>query len=325
MPMRVAVVQDRPVWLDPAATTLKVVSLLERAAADGVELVALPETFLCGYPFWLCRTNGAAFDDPRQKEAYARYLEAALELDGPEVAAVREAAGDLGMFVYLGMSERGARVARGSIYCTLLAVDPDKGVVGAHRKLAPTHDERLIWARGDGHGLRTHEFRGLRVGGLNCWENWMPQARHALYCDGEDLHVAVWPGWSGLTADITRFIAQEGRVYSLAASGLLSLADIPDDFPMIDEIRASYAELPFDGGSAIAGPDGRWIAPPVCAAQTLVVAEIDPGAVRRERMMLDVSGHYARPDVFETTVHRRRLEAARFDESPAAVVAGTGA
>ena len=234
--MRVAVAQDRPVWLDPAATTQKIVWLLERAASEGVELVALPETFLCGYPFWICRTNGAAFDDPRQKDAYARYLEAAVELDGPEVALIREAASDLGVFVYLGMSERGARSARGSIYCTLLAVDPERGVVGAHRKLAPTHDERLIWARGDGHGLRTHEFRGLRLGGLICWENWMPQARHALYCDGEDLHVAVWPGWSGLTADITRFIAQEGRVYCMSASGLLSLDDIPDDFPMIEEI-----------------------------------------------------------------------------------------
>jgi nitrilase len=323
--MRVAVAQDRPVWLDPAATTLKIVSLLERAAADGVELVAFPETFLCGYPFWLCRTNGAAFDDPRQKDAYARYLEAAVEITGPEVATIREAACDLGIFVSVGLSERGARTARGSIYCTQLAIDPDEGVVGTHRKLVPTHDERLVWARGDGHGLRTYEFRGLRVGGLLCWENWMPQARHALYCDGEDLHIAAWPGWSGLTADITRFIAQEGRVYCMSASGLLSLEDIPDDFPMIEEIRASYAELPFDGGSGVAGPDGRWIASPVRDAATLVVAEVDPRTVMRERMMLDVSGHYARPDVFETRVHRRRLEAAEFDESQAEIVAGTGA
>jgi nitrilase len=320
--MRVAVAQDRPVWLDPAATTAKVVSLIEQAAHAGAELIALPETFLCGYPFWVCRTNGAAFDDPRQKDAYAAYLEAAVELDGPEVAVIRQAAGDLGLFVYLGMSERGARAARGSIYCTLLAVDPDRGVVGAHRKLAPTHDERLVWARGDGHGLRTHEFRGLRVGGLICWENWMPQARHALYSDGEDLHVAVWPGWSGLTADITRFIAQEGRVYCLSASGLLSLDDVPDDFPMIEEIRAQYDTLAFDGGSGIAGPDGRWVAPPVLGEATLVLADVDPRAVRRERMMLDVAGHYARPDVFETTVHRRRLEAVQFDDAPAELMTG---
>ena len=312
--MRIAGVQARPVWLDPAQTTAKVISLLEDAAHAGAELVAFPETYLCGYPFWVCRTNGAAFNDPRQKEAYARYLEAAVEAAGPEVTTIRQAAGDLGLFVLLGVTERGARCARGSTYCSLVAIDPDKGVVGVHRKLAPTHDERLVWARGDGHGLRTHEFRGVRVGGLSCWENWMPQARHALYCDGEDIHIATWPGWSALTADITRFIAQEGRVFSMSVSGLLSLDDIPNDFPMLDEIRAEYPVLPFDGGSGIAGPDGTWVVPPLLDEDKIVIADLDPIEVRRERMMFDPSGHYSRPDVFETIVHRRRQEAAVFDD-----------
>jgi nitrilase len=312
--MRIAGVQARPVWLDPAQTTAKVISLLEDAAHAGAELVAFPETYLCGYPFWVCRTNGAAFNDPRQKEAYARYLEAAVETGGPEVTTIRQAAGDLGLFVFLGVTERGARCARGSTYCSLVAIDPDKGVVGVHRKLAPTHDERLVWARGDGHGLRTHEFRGVRIGGLSCWENWMPQARHALYCDGADIHIATWPGWSALTADITRFIAQEGRVFSMSVSGLLSLDDIPSDFPMLDEIRAEYPVLPFDGGSGIAGPDGTWVVPPLLDEDKIVIADLDPVEVRRERMMFDPSGHYSRPDVFETIVHRRRQEAAVFDD-----------
>jgi nitrilase len=291
---------------------------MERAARGGAELIALPETYLCGYPFWVCRTNGAAFDDPDQKRAYARYLEAAVELEGPELAMIREAAGDLGVFVFLGATERGSRTARGSTFCTLVAIHPERGIVGAHRKLAPTHDERLVWARGDGHGLRAHEFKGWRVGGLSCWENWMPQARHALYCDGVDLHVSTWPGWSGLTRDITRFISMEGRVYSVAVSGLLSLADVPGDFPMRERIASEYPELPFDGGTAIAGPDGGWIEPPSVGAEAILYADADLARVREERMMFDVTGHYSRPDVFETVVHRGRQRAAKFDDAPAA-------
>ncbi|MEA2197637.1 MAG: nitrilase [Solirubrobacteraceae bacterium] len=316
--LRIAAIQSRPVWLDPAGTTARVIDLIERAAQDGAELIALPETFLCGYPFWVCRTNGAAFDDRLQKQAYARYLEAAVELEGPELAMIREAAGDHGVFLFLGVTERDGRAARGSTFCTLVAIHPERGIVGAHRKLAPTHDERLVWARGDGHGLRTHEFKGWRVGGLSCWENWMPQARHALHADGIDIHVSTWPGWSGLTTDITRFIALEGRVYSVAVSGLLSLSDVPADFPMLEQIAAQYPELPFDGGSAIAGPDGCWIEAPNRGAETIVYADAEPNRVREERLMFDVSGHYSRPDVFETVVHRRRQRAAEFDDAPTA-------
>lgn len=316
--LRIAAIQSRPVWLDAAGTTARVIALMERAAQAGAELVALPETFLCGYPFWVCRTNGAAFDDPLQKQAYARYLEAAVEIEGPELAMIREAAGDLGTFLFLGATERGGRSARGSTFCTLVAIHPERGIVGAHRKLAPTHDERLVWARGDGQGLRAHEFKGWRVGGLNCWENWMPQARHALYCDGIDLHVSTWPGRSSLTADITRFIALEGRVYSVAVGGLLSLSDVPADFPMLEHIVSEYPELPFDGGSAIAAPDGVWIEPPNSGAETILYADAELSRVREERMMFDVSGHYSRPDVFETTVHRRRQQPVEFDDALAA-------
>jgi nitrilase len=313
--VRIAAAQARPVWLDAQATTARVIATLQEAASQDVEVVAFSETFLCGYPFWVCRTNGAAFDDPLQKECYARYLEAAVEADGPEVRAIREAAGDLGILVFLGMTERGVKVASGTTWCSVAAIDPEQGVVGVHRKLVPTHDERLVWGRGDGHGLRTHEFRGVRFGALSCWENWMPQARHALYADGADVHIAVWPGWSGLVGDITRFIAMEGRVYSLAASGLLSWEDVPADFPMVEEMRSAYPDLPFDGGSAIAGPDGAWIVEPVRDEERLVIAEVDVHQVRRERLMFDAAGHYARPDVFRTTVSRVRQEAAVFEDA----------
>ena len=312
--MRVAAAQARPRWLDAAATACKAVAWIEEAAAEGVQLVAFPETFLGGYPFWLELTGGARFDDDGQKRAYAAYLEAAVEVQGPEIASICEAARDLGVFVYMGTAERGTGSARGTVFCTLVAVDPAAGLVSAHRKLMPTFEERLVWGQGDGHGLRVHTMGGGRVGGLNCWENWMPQARHALYAQGEDLHVSVWPGNPRNTADITRFIALEGRVWSLAANGLISLEDVPEYFPLRDELEAAGVRNYCRGGSAVAGPDGRWLVEPVLDDERLVIADLDLAMVARERQNFDPSGHYSRPDVFRVEVDRQRRSAIHFHD-----------
>jgi len=313
--MRIAAAQARPCWLDPASTTKKVLAWMEDASAQGVELLAFPETFLSGYPFWVELTGGARFNDPAQKRAYARYLEAAVEVDGgAEIRQVSEAARDLGVFVYLGTTERATSSARGTVFCTLVAIDPQAGVVSAHRKLMPTFEERLVWGTGDGHGLQVHRYGGSRVGGLNCWENWMPQARHALYAQGEELHVSVWPGNPRNTVDITRFIALEGRVFSLAASGLISLSDVPADFPLHDALEDAGVTDYCRGGSAIAAPDGTWVIEPVEGEEKLVIADIDLRRVAEERQTFDPTGHYSRPDVFQVQIDRRRQEAVRFTD-----------
>ncbi|MBW3640402.1 MAG: carbon-nitrogen hydrolase family protein [Actinobacteria bacterium] len=309
--MRIAAAQLRPAWLAPAVTTERTLTALEEAARQDVDLVAFPETWLAGYPFWLDRTDGARFDHALQKAAYGWYLDAAVEADGPEVRSVVEAARDLEVFTYLGIAERGSGDARGTVFASLLAVDPSCGVVSHHRKLVPTYEERLVWGPGDGFGLRVHQVGDLRVGGLNCWENWM-QARHALYAGGEDLHVSVWPGSARLTQDITRFIAMEGRVWSLAAGGLLRLDDVPADFPFRDLLEERDETVFETGGSAVAAPDGSWLVPPVEHTEGLVVADINAAAVRRERQNFDLTGHYSRPDVFSVSVDRRRRRAAGF-------------
>jgi len=315
--MRIASAQAHPLWGRPGPGAERVIDWIGRAADESVDLLAFGETHLGGYPFWLAITDAARWNDPEQKRAYAFYLDAAVELEGPEVRLIGEAVADHRVFIYLGIAERGSGTARGSVFATLLAIDPRRGVVSAHRKVQPTYEERLAWAPGDGHGLRVHAITGrggdtMRVGGLNCWENWLPQARLAMYAGGEDIHVSVWPGAVHNTIDIARFIALEGRVFSLAAGTLLSRADVPDDFPLAGQLPEGDWT---DGGSAIAGPDGAWLREPVSSVEGLVVAEVDAARVREERHNFDPTGHYARADVFRLHVNRRRLAVAAFSDA----------
>ncbi|MFT5048860.1 MAG: nitrilase [Chlamydiales bacterium] len=296
--------------MDSRATTEKVCNWIQQASRAGAELVAFGESFLPGYPFWVDHGGASRFVDEDQRAAYARYLEAGIESGGPELTCIASAARECGIHVYVGIAERGVGNASGTLFCTLVAIDPEHGVVNMHRKLSPTFGERLVWGRGDGHGLRVQALgNGWSVGGLNCWENWMPQARHAIYAGGANLHIALWPGSVRNTCDITRFIALEGRCYVISASTLLGPADIPESFPLHGECAPE-----FDGGSAIAGPDGAWVIEPVAGTEGLIVAELDLERVRRARQQMDATGHYSRPDVFEVHVHRRRLDAVVFDD-----------
>ena len=309
--MRIAAAQTTPCWGDPASTADKAVAWIEKAAGENVDLLAFGETFLSGYPFWVGQTDGAQWNDPDQKEAYAVYLGAAVELDGPEVTAVVGAVADTGVFTYIGVTERSR--SRGTVYATLVAIDPAQGIVSAHRKLMPTFDERMVWGTGDGNGLRAHRVGDMVVGGLNCWENWIPTVRHTMYAQGIDLHVAAWPGGVGLTKDITRFIAMEGRCFVLSAGSLLTRESVPGSFRLRDAAFGDDDAM-YDGGSAIAAPDGSWIVEPVSGTEQLVIADIDPTRVRGERQNFDPAGHYFRADVIEVTVNRTRLDPVTFTD-----------
>lgn len=309
----IALAQIAPVWLDRAATLAKIGDYVRQAGRSGANLVAFGEALLPGYPFWLEHTDGARFDSALQKRLYAHYVDQAVDIAAGHLASLCSAARSARTWVAVGVIERDA--ARGqSVFCSLVMIDDTGEIRNVHRKLMPTYEERLVWSPGDGAGLCTFEFGRFRMGGLNCWENWMPLARSALYAQGEDLHIAIWPGNCRNTEQITPFIAREGRSYTLSVGGLLRREDIPLDVPEAALLREKLPAQCADGGSCLAGPDGRWLIAPCAGEEQLLLAEINHARVREERQNFDPFGHYSRPDVLELQVRRHRSTGARVSE-----------
>jgi nitrilase len=312
--LRVALAQQAPVWLDRDATIARVVENIAQAVTRQARLVVFGEAMVPGYPFWVELTEGARFESPLQKSLFAHYSDQAVQIERGDLAPVCAAAREGRIWVVLGTIERPASRGGQSLYCSLVTIDDQGEIRNVHRKLMPTYEERLVWSMGDGHGLRALDLDGFRLGSLNCWENWMPLARCALYAQGVNLHVAVWPGSVRNTADITRFIAREGRSYVLSVSGLMRREDIQDHIPHAALLRKAMPEISADGGSAIAGPDGEWVIPPCAHETTLLVADLDPTRVREERQNFDPFGHYSRPDVLKLSVSRDRQTGAEFTD-----------
>ncbi len=304
--LKVGIAQIAPVWLDREQTLTKIVEYVKLAAGEDCQLVAFGEALLPGYPFWIERTDGARFNSPVQKEIYAHYLDQAVQIEAGHLEPLCDAAAQLQIAVVVGCIERAQDRGGHSLYCSLVYVDPQGVIQSVHRKLMPTYEERLAWAPGDGHGLRVHRLGAFTVGGLNCWENWMPLVRAAMYAQGEDLHVAIWPGGIHNTLDITRFIAKEARSFVISASGLMRKGDFPPETPHLNLILSNSSDLLANGGSCIAGPDGEWVVEPVVGEEKLIVATIDHKQVRAERQNFDPAGHYARPDITQLTINRKR-------------------
>jgi nitrilase len=310
--LTVGCAQIAPVWLQRDATLQKVADVVQRAAREGCQLVAFGEALVPGYPFWIERTDGARFNDAAQKAMYAHYVDQGVDIERGDLATLCATARDHRIAVYLGVMERAADRGGHSLYCTLVYIDATGAIRSTHRKLQPTYEERLAWAQGDGHGLQVHPLGPFTVGGLNCYENWLPLARTALYAQGEDLHVSVWPGGLHNTRDLPLFIARESRSYVLAVSGLMRASDVPAHAPLREQMMAGGEEFFANGGSTIVGPDGQFVVEPVVGREALIIATLDHALVRGERQNFDPAGHYARPDVTRLVVDRTRQRIADF-------------
>ena len=312
--LKVALAQISPVWLNKEKTIEKIEKSILDAAKENCELIVFGEALLPGYPFWLALTEGAKWDLKVNKEIHAHYVRNSVTIEKGELNSICKLAKEHKIAIYLGIIERAQNRGGHSIYASLVYINENGDIKSVHRKLQPTYDERLTWAPGDGNGLQVHPLKEFTVGGLNCWENWMPLPRAALYGLGENLHIAVWPGSEHNTKDITRFIARESRSYVISVSSLMTKSDFPKDTPYYDKIINEAQEILANGGSCIAGPDGEWIVEPVINKEGLLIETIDFNRVLEERQNFDCVGHYSRPDVTKLHVNRKRQSTVEFDD-----------
>lgn len=289
-----AAVQAEPVFLDREATVKKACRLIGQAGDKAARLIVFPETWVPTYPFW----------DMRHPEAWLELHRNAVEVPSPSTARLAAAARKAGAYVIIGVNERDAQT-KGTLYNSLLYFDPEGTMMGVHRKLMPSVTERLIWGMGDGSGLHVFDTHLGRLGGLICWEHEMTLVKYAMYARGEQVHASVWPAWSTQRDHIqfgTRQYAYEGKCFVVVACGLLQTEVIPEDWRTGIPPSGQIA----DGGSAIIAPDSAYIAGPVYDEETIVYGELDLTQVALAKRLVDVAGHYGRPDVVRPL----------FDQSP---------
>ncbi len=310
----VALAQIAPVWLNKQKTLEKVKEAIIEASQKNAQLVVFGEGLLPGYPFWLALTDGAKWDLKINKELHAHYITNSVCVEEGDLDSICKLAKEHKLAIYLGIIERAANRGGHSLYCSLVYINEQGIICSVHRKLQPTYDERLTWAPGDGNGLRVHLLNGFTVGGLNCWENWMPLPRAALYGMGENVHCAVWPGSDHNTKDITRFVARESRSYVISVSSMMSKNDFPKDTPYYDKLMQEAPEQLANGGSCIANPDGTWLLEPQLNREDIFCKEIHLNRIYEERQNFDPVGHYSRPDITQLNVNRERQSTIKINE-----------
>jgi nitrilase len=291
----VAAIQAAPVVLDLDATIAKLESLAAQAAQAGARILLFPEAFVPAYP--ASAVFGpvfGGFSDPAAGLAFRRLVANAVDVPGPVTEALCRLAGKLKVHLCVGVNER---TKTGTLHCTLLLLGPNGDLLQVRRKLVPTHDERMLWGPGPAVAPEAVDTEYGGIGQLTCWENYMPLARFSLYRSGERIHLAPTADASDGWQATLRHIALEGRVFVISSNQYVTRAMYPADF----ELKAALAAAPAvlcRGGSAILAPDGRYLAGPLYGEEGILTAELDLGEAVAARQLLDVAGHYSRPDVF---------------------------
>jgi predicted amidohydrolase len=301
-PFIATAVQHPPVFLNLPESVEKACDLVAEASREGAGLIAFPETWLTGYPLWFDLAPGAAlWDSEGANQVYQQLFHNSPQWGDLAIQQLGKAAKSAGVILVMGMHERDGN----TLYNTTLYIGSDGQVLGHHRKLVPTYTERLIWGRGDGSTLEVFDTPIGRLGGLICWEHWMPLARYAYHAQNEQIHVAQWPTVKTMHQIASRHYAFEGGCFVIAAGSVLYQDDIKTTgLPLLDQIQPDDGIL-MRGGSCIIGPGGEFLAEPLFNQAGFVSAEIDLRKVTSSKMVLDVTGHYSRPDVFQLKINTR--------------------
>jgi nitrilase len=297
--VKVACVQAEPVILDRDATVDKLVGIAAQAAGEGASLLVFPETFIPVYASSIWAKALAGWGDDRAKEAFARMAAEAVAVPGAAADRIGEAAREHAVWIVTGVTEVDPE-RPGTLYNTLLYHGPDGKLALHHRKLVPTNHERLVWGQGDGRGLRAIPTELGRIGGLICWENYMPLARFALYESGVEIYIASTADDGEAWQATLVHIARESRAFVVSPSHFQRVSSYPDDFPLRAELEG--LDVIGRGGSAILAPDGSYLAGPLYDEEGVLYAELDPAVLRAERQRFDPAGHYHRPDVLRLKV-----------------------
>ncbi|MEO6196542.1 MAG: carbon-nitrogen hydrolase family protein, partial [Dehalococcoidia bacterium] len=304
-PFTVAAVQAAPVFLNREATVEKACGLVAEAAANGAKIIVVPEVFVPGYPDWVWVVPAGQAGIHR--ELYSELLDQSVTIPSPATDKLCRAAKQAGAYVVMGINERNAEASGGSIYNTLLYIDDKGQIMGRHRKLIPTAGERLVWTPGNGSTLDVYDTPYGKLGGLICWENYMPLARYAMYAWGTQIYVAATWDCADTWIASLQHIAKEGRIAVIGCCIAMTRDQIPNTY----KFKESYPPAENDedrwinrGASAIVNPDGHIVAGPAIREETILYAEIDPAELRGAKYWNDAAGHYARPDVFQLTVNR---------------------
>ena len=299
----IATIQASPIFMDLDATIAKACKLIQKAAKKGANLAVFPEAFVPGYPDWIWQVPPGEMK--LNQDLYANLLEQSITVGSNETDRLCKAAKKAGIYVVIGINEKNSHASSGSIYNSLLFIDPEGNLIGHHQKLVPTAPERTIWAYGDASTVKVYETDICKVGGLICWENYMPLVRYALYAQGIELYLApTYDEGQSWNASM-RHIAKEGRCYVSGCCMVLKKKEVLKKFPELKSYYKSVGEFINKGNSVIADPNGDIIAGPLHAKEGILLAKVDLHRLRASKWNLDVAGHYARPDAFELTVRKR--------------------
>jgi len=299
----IAVIQASPVFMDREATITKACKLIIEAAANGAKMVLLPEAFVPGFPDWIWNVSPGQMG--LHQHLYAKLLEGSVTIPSAATEKLCNAAHQGGIYVMIGINERSSESGGGSLYNTLLYIDAEGKIMGKHQKLIPTAPERTIWAYGDPSGVSVFDTPLCRVGGLTCWENYMPLARYSLYEQGIELYLAPTYDESDVWKASMQHIAREGRTYVLGCCMVSKKEDIVAACPELEPYYESAGEWINTGNSLIVDPNGEIIAGPLHKEEGILYADMDMHLLRGSKWNLDVAGHYARPDAFELTVRKK--------------------